>query len=76
MSFGFDNTFTWFMTVPDKTLTKNTFQTVKYITLQQALLFLSLCDVGPSNVENNIMIGAIVYRKICSMTLGRYPVTS
>jgi hypothetical protein len=64
------------MTVPDTILTKNIFQIKKYSTLQQALLFLSLWDVGPSNVENNIIIGGTVYRNICRMTLGRYPVTS
>jgi hypothetical protein len=76
MSFGLDNAFTWLIAEPDRTFTKNTFQIVKYNTLQQALLFLSLWDTGPSNVEKNIMVGGTVYKNICKMTLGRYPVTS
>jgi hypothetical protein len=76
MSFGLDKAFSWLIAEPDKTLTKKTFQMVKYNTLQQALFFLSLWEIGPSKVEKNIMVGGTVYKNICKMTLGRYPVIS
>lgn len=42
----------------------------------QVLLFLSLRDITPSNVENTYITGGTMYRKRVMTTLGRYPVTS
>lgn len=56
---------------PDKTLTKKTFQIVKYKTLMLALLFLPLREIGPSTFENNIIVGGTVYINNINITLGK-----
>lgn len=57
MSLGLEKICSWLMIDPDKTFTKNTFHMVKYSILQHALLFLPLREIGPSTVENIIIIG-------------------
>lgn len=64
-------TFSWMMTDPDKRLTKNTFQIVKYRTLMHVLFFLALREIDPSTVENIIINGGTVYRNRSKTTLGR-----
>jgi hypothetical protein len=71
MSFTLEKTFNWLITVPDKTLTKKTFQIVKYKTLQHALFFLPLREIDPSTAENSIMAGGTVYKAKIKITLGR-----
>lgn len=71
MSFTLEKTFNWLITEPVKTLTKKTFQIVKYKTLQHALFFLSLREIDPSIAENSIMIGGTIYRAKIKTTLGR-----
>ena len=71
MSFTLEKTFNWLITEPVKTLTKKTFQIVKYKTLQHALLFLPLREIDPSTAENSIMTGGTIYRAKIKTTLGR-----
>jgi ribosomal protein S7 len=71
MSFTLEKTFNWLITDPVKILTKKTFQIVKYKTLQHALFFLSIREIGPSTAENSIMVGGTVYKAKIKITLGR-----
>lgn len=71
MSFGLEIAFIWLMTEPERTLTKKTFQIVKYKTLQHALFFLPLREMDPSTAENSIIVGGTVYKNNIKMTLGR-----
>lgn len=61
----------WLITDPAKTLTKNTFQIVKYKTLTHALFFLSLREIEPSTVEKSIIIGGTAHKNKTNITLGR-----
>jgi hypothetical protein len=56
---------------PVKTLTKNTFQIVKYKTFQHALFFLPLREIEPSTVENSIITGGTAHKNKTNITLGR-----
>ena len=73
---GLETTTNRSIAVPDKTLTKKTFQIKKYRILKHALFFLPLREIGPSIVENSIIAGGTAYRNNISITLGRYPVTT
>lgn len=66
-----EKTESWLITEPVKTLTKNTFQIVKYKTLQHALFFLSLREIEPSTAENSIIIGGTAHINKTNITLGR-----
>ena len=57
MSLTLEKTFNCLITEPDKILTKNTFQIVKYKILMHALFFLILRAILPSRVEKNIING-------------------
>lgn len=75
-SLTLEKTLHWLIKDPEKTLTKKTFQIVKYRILQHALFFLPLREIEPSTAENNIIVGGTVYRNKIKITLGRYPVTT
>lgn len=75
MSLTLAKTLHWLIRDPEKTLTKKTFQIVKYRNLQHALFFRPLRDIEPSIAENNIIVGGTVYRNKIKITLGKYPVT-
>jgi hypothetical protein len=49
---------------------------VKYKTLQHALFFLPLREIGPSIAESNIITGGTQIKNKTKITLGKYPVTS
>lgn len=57
MSFTLEKTRNCRIIDPVNTLTKKTFQIVKYKTLQHALFFLPLREMDPSTAENSIMVG-------------------
>lgn len=71
MSLTLEKTLNCLIMDPERTLTKKTFQIVKYKTLMHVLLFLSLRETFPSIVENSIMVGGTAYRNNIRITLGR-----